>query len=59
MAAATDMAKYSIGHRKLEKTLTLETIDQWTEEIKAWESDKNQPNPFEITTEGELGVIFA
>jgi len=27
--------------------------------IKAWESDKNEPNPFEITTEGELGVIFA
>jgi hypothetical protein len=59
MAAAADMAEYSIGHRELEKTLTSETIDQWTEEIKAWESDKNQPNPFEITTEGELGVIFS
>jgi hypothetical protein len=53
MAAATDMAEHTIGHRDLEKTIPEEITLQWTAEVKAWENDKDQPNPYEITAEGK------
>jgi hypothetical protein len=53
MAAATDMAEHTIGHHELEKTIPEETRLQWTMEVKAWEKDKEKPNPYEVAAEGK------
>lgn len=52
MAAATDMAEYMIGHYDLEKTIPKEARLQWIAEIKAWENNKDQLNPYEIMAKG-------
>jgi hypothetical protein len=52
MAAATDMAEHTIGHHELEQTIPEETRLQWNAEVIAWEKDKDQLNPYEITSEG-------
>jgi hypothetical protein len=53
MTAATNMVEHTIGHHELEKTIPEETHLQWTTEVKAWEKNKEKPNPYEITVEGK------
>ena len=43
------MAEHSISHQELESTLPITSLNQWTKDLKIWETDPSQPNPFEIT----------
>ncbi|KAF8190101.1 hypothetical protein BJ912DRAFT_850370 [Pholiota molesta] len=51
-AAAKDMADHAIAHQQLTATLPKETVERWTQEVEAWEDDKSEPNPYEVTTVG-------
>lgn len=52
IAAASDMAEYTIGHHELENTIPAEMLDLWAKQVEVWEKDKSQPNPYEIESKG-------
>ena len=48
------MAEHMIAHQELESTLPITSINQWTKDLKIWEADPSQPNPFDITEAGPM-----
>ena len=51
-SAAMDMAEHTISHNELSSTFSKEILVSWTNQVKAWESDPTQLNPFEAIVQG-------
>ena len=52
LSAATDMTEHTIGHNKLSSTFSEEILVSWTNQVKAWENNPAQPNPFKVIVQG-------
>lgn len=48
-AAASDTYDHAVSHSEYETSLPPASIARWTAEVKAWEQDPLQPNPYEFT----------
>ena len=52
LSAATDMAEHKIGHNEISSNFSEEILVSWTNQVKAWENDPTQPNPFKAIIQG-------
>ncbi|KAF8804837.1 hypothetical protein BYT27DRAFT_7225178 [Phlegmacium glaucopus] len=52
LSAATDMAEHTISHNELSSMFPKEILNSWTKQVKAWENDPTQLNPFKAIIQG-------
>jgi hypothetical protein len=53
-AAVPECRKQVINHELFEDVLRKEDVENWRQEVLAWEADKTKPNPYAVRVKREL-----